>query len=217
MVTTIQVPVGEVLEATDSQFRWAIWLVGSAIEEAWATTRRQIEGASFDPRISQTAFAQFLVHNVRNEIFRLGSTSAEVETILIPNRKRSSHHIVVRFGNYWITVSAVKGRSDRPRPATFRTDYTYRQMTFVVDESTNLLEVVPPSDVRQKRYTYIQMLHGPSPENRQIHGFTLLAFTTPFGKYEPHPIDVSKFLNPENPKPGAAEEPVPEDLGIELK
>ena len=217
MAVALQVPSDEVLGVVDDQFRRIIELIGAAIEKAWATTLRQIEEADFDDRISQTAFAQFLVHNVRNEIFRLGSRQGEVETDLIPNRRKSAHHIVVKFKGFRITVSAVKRWSDRPRPARFRADYA-RQLRFAVNEGTNAFEVAPPPQVGQRIHTYIQMLHGPTPENRQVHGFTLIAFTNGFGEYEPKPIDIIQFLGlPKQHPKRAAEEAIQEQLGIEIR
>ena len=123
MIAPFQVQIEQVTQARHCDLRKALGPIETAIQEAWATTRRQIEEADFDRRIAQTAFAQFLVHNVRNEVFRLDEAPGDVETFLIPNRRRTSHHVVVRFRNFWITVSAVKNRKDRPRPARFRTDY----------------------------------------------------------------------------------------------
>ena len=216
MVGFFQAQIAEVIRANDD-FRGVIEQIEGAIEEAWATTRRQIEEAAYDHRISQTAFAQFLVHNVRNEIFRLGDAQGEVETHLIPNRRGSSHHVVVRFRNFWITVSAVKSRSDRPRLARFRVDYSRRQMMFVVNED-NFFEPAPPPAPAQNLHTYIQMLHGPSPENRQIHGFTLIAFTNRFGEYLPRPVEVDDLLDQAGePDREVAREIVREDIPIRIR
>ena len=218
MTMLSQVPGGAILPDPDTHLRRTIGLIGHAIEEGWAAARTQIKEAGFGPRIIQTAFPQYLVHHVMHEIHQLGSTSDEVETFLIPNRRRTSHHVVVRFGNFWTTVSAVKSQSDRPRPARFRSDYSQRQMRFVIDESTNRFQVAPLPEASHKIHTYIQMLHGPTPENRQVHGFTLIAFTNHFGEYEPNPINILEFVGPENEYPrGAPEEPVPENFGLQLK
>ena len=218
MVVPFQVQLEQVVAASLDDLRDAIAPVEIAIEEAWATTRRQIQDAAFDHRISQTAFAQFLVHNVRNEIFRLGQGDGQVFTDLVPNRRGSAHHVVVRFRNFWITVSAVKSRSERPRPARFRADYARRQMRFIVNEENNYFEAAPPpEDARDDIHTYIQMLHGPDPSDRQMHGFTLVAFTNRFGEYNPRPIDIRDFLNSEdenNDHPGV--EIIEEAFRIEI-
>lgn len=218
MIAEFQVQIMEVTTAASDTLRSTLQRIEEAIEEAWAITRRQIEEANFDERISQTAFAQFLVHHVRNEIFKLGTAPGDVETDLIPNRRKSAHHVIVRFGSFWITVSAIKARSDRPRPARFRTDYSHRQMRFVVNEESNTFEAASPPDTNRSIHTYIQLLHGPTPEDRQTHGFTLVAFTNRFGEYEPMPMEISEFLDADkyqNAK--ATEETVTEAFEIKIK
>ena len=159
-----------------------------------------------------------LVHNVRNEVFRLDEAPGDVETFLIPNRRRTSHHHVVRFRNFWITVSAVKSRKHRPRPARFRTDYARRQMSFVVNQDNNDFEALPPPEAAEGDVpTYIQMLHGPTPGNRQTHGFTLIAFINRFGEYDPAPVEITEFLDPEAQQVGEVPlELIGETIGIEI-
>ena len=215
MVGFFQAQINYVLRWA-GEFHAVVEQIEGAIEEAWATTRRQIEEAAYDQRIVQTAFAQFLEHNIRNEIFRLGHAPGEVETDLIPNRNRSAHHVVVRFRNFWITVSAVKTRADRPRPARFRTDYARRQMRFIVNDN-NFFEAAPPPEPGQNIHTYIQILHGPASGNRQLHGFTLIAFANQYGEYQPRPMEVAEYLNNgRQPQEEVAEEIILEDFDIAI-
>ena len=218
MIAPFQVQIEQVIQARHCDLREVLGQIETAIQEAWATTRRQIDEADYEPRIAQTGFAQLLVHNVRNEVFRLGETPGEVETYLLPNRRRTSHHVLVRFRKFWITVSAVRSRKDRPRLARFRIDYAKRQMSFVVNQDNNDFEAAPPPEATEGDvHTYIQMLHGPTPGNRQTHGFTLIAFINRFGEYEPAPVEVTEFLDPEAQQAGEVPlELIGETIGIEI-
>ena len=218
MMAPFQVQIEQVTPARHFYLREAIGPIETAIQEAWATTRRQIDEADYEPRIAQTGFAQLLVHNVRNEVFRLGETPGEVETYLLPNRRRTSHHVLVRFRNFWITVSAVRSRKGRPRPARFRMDYARRQMSFVVNQDNNDFEPAPPPEATEGDvHTYIQMLHGPTPGNRQTHGFTLIAFINRFGEYGPAPVEITEFLDPDAQQVGEVPlELIGETIGIEI-
>ena len=218
MLDPFEAQIEQVAQARHCELQEATGRIEPAIQEAWATTRRQIDEANFDRRIAQTAFAQYLVHNVRNEVFRLDEAPGDVETFLIPNRRRTSHHVVVRFRNFWITVSAVKSRKHRPRPARFRTDYARRQMSFVVNQDNNDFEALPPPEAAEGDVpTYIQMLHGPTPGNRQTHGFTLIAFINRFGEYDPAPVEITEFLDPEAQQVGEVPlELIGETIGIEI-
>ena len=123
--------------------------------------------------------------------------------------------MVVRYRNFWITLSAVRTRGDRPRPAKFRADYARRQLRFVVNED-NRFEPAPPPGAALGIHTYVQLLHGPTHEDRFAHGFTLIAFTNAFGEYEPRPMDVAEFLGLERQvQREAAEEIVREEFAIE--
>ena len=89
-------------------------------------------------------------------------------------------------------------------------------MRFVVNEDNNFAPA-PVPEAAPNVHTYIQLLHGPTQENRFVHGFTLMAFTNRFGEYEPRPVEVADFLDPgrqwgEN----AAEEIVREEFAIEF-
>ena len=89
MLGLFEVQIEQVTQARHCDLREAIGPIETAIQEAWATTRRQIEEADFDRRIAQTAFAQFLVHNVRNEVFRLDEAPGDVETLPDPQQAKN--------------------------------------------------------------------------------------------------------------------------------
>ena len=97
-------------------------------------------------------------------------------------------------------------------------DYTKRQMSFVVNQDNNDFETSPPPEATEGDvHTYIQMLHGPMPGNRQTHGFTLIAFINRFGEYNPAPVEITEFLDPEALKAGEVPlELIGETIGIEI-
>ncbi len=88
----------------------------------------------------------------------------------------------------------------------------------MVNQDNNDFEALPPPEAAEGDVpTYIQMLHGPTPGNRQTHGFTLIAFINRFGEYDPAPVEITEFLDPEAQQVGEVPlELIGETIGIEI-
>ena len=85
-----------------------------AISNAWADTRRQVKASSYDPRIVQTAFGQFLVHNVMNRIYQLNEDYQSMTAELRPNSSNTAYHVAIRLEDTLLTVSAIPHENLRP-------------------------------------------------------------------------------------------------------
>ena len=182
----------------------------TAIEDAWAVTRRQIGEEDYDGRIIQTAFAQFLVHNVMNCVHRLNTAFPDITVDLVPNERGSAHHVTVNVRGRFVTISSVPNIQARPRHANFRTNYARLQGRLTINKD-NELEASPPLEPDEPTLTYIQILHGPKEENRQDLGFILVAFPNRFGEYPEEPISLDKFLDSLQQQ-GIADEEIVADL-----
>ena len=165
----------------------------SAIEDAWGDTRRQINEEHYHNRIIQTAFGQFLFHNVMNRVYGLGDAHPGISVALMPNCTGTAYHAVARIDNIQITLSAVANEQARPRPALYRTDYATRQGFFTIDD-TNILTPSPPTELDDFALPYVQILYGPAKDNRQELGFIMIAFVNRFNEYDPAPMHLDDFL-----------------------
>ena len=172
--------------------RDALIAVKFAISDGWADTRRQIVAAGYDPRITQSAFGHFLVHNVMNRTYLLNDSAPNLEVELRPNKNNSMHHAVVRVDDVLMTVSAVPKEHLLPRPALFRGEYASRQGSFAIDAGDNF--VPSPPEQMDSIMTYIQVLHGPSVDDREKTGFTLVAFFDQFNEPIGKPVQIDEFL-----------------------
>ena len=172
--------------------RDALIAVKLAIFDGWADTRRQIAAAGYDTRITQSAFGQFLVHNVMNRTYRLNESDPNITVELRPNKNNTAHHVVVRIEDVLMTVSAVPNEHVRARPALFREEYASRQGSFKIDAGDNFVPL--PPEQMDSIETYIQILHGPSVDNREQHGFTIVAFLNQFNECTGKPLQIDDFL-----------------------
>ena len=178
----------------EAKFEDALLALKYAISYAWEDTRGQVKSANYDPRIVQTAFGQFLVHNVMNRIYQLNEGYSQSFTAeLRPNRTKNAHHITVRVASTLLTVSAVEHENVRPRPAMFREDYASRQGFFAITNQNTFIPTSPPvSSARPK--TYLQILHGPRVDDRCRLGFLLVAKMNRFNEYEGKPVPLDELL-----------------------
>ena len=185
--------IGQVLELeTVKSAREAFEALRAAILDAYQDTRRQVTEQGYDPRIVQTAFAQFLHHNVQNRVLLLEGNHPDIRVRLIPNFGRGSHHIRVDIRNWIITISAVVNSYDRPRVARFRSDYAL-QWSFIFDDRNDLV-IVPPLNIDKEPMNYIQVLHGPREDKRMYLGLMLIAEPDARGKYVRAPASFDAFL-----------------------
>ena len=91
-----------------------------------------------------------------------------------------------------MTVSAVPNEHLRPRPALFREEYASSQGSFAIDAGGNFFPL-PPAQIDSIE-TYIQILHGPSVDDREQHGFTLVVFLDRFNECTGKPVTIDDFL-----------------------
>ena len=148
---------------------------------------------NYDPRVSKTAFAQILHHNVSQEVYDIRWNYTEVITDLPPNPRRSHHHVIAVVGNVCIRVSSVKQRHKVPRYAVHRSRYAIMQSYFRVN-AEGCFEIVDVPDPYDPISVYVQILHGPSPGIPQKHGFTVLRSLDLDNNYSPDVIDLDEFL-----------------------
>ena len=174
--------------------RGALLAVETAIEDAWADTRRQVGEEDYDKRIIQTAFGQFLVHNVMNCVYKLDAAYPGIAAELVPNERASSYHIRVNIHGLFITISSVPDVHAGPRHAEFRANYAMLQGYFRINKD-NRFEASPPPELDEPTGTYMQILHGPKADSRQELGFVLVAFPNRFGNYEQNPMPMDHFLH----------------------
>ena len=180
--------------ASSSVVYVALGKIKDAVEFAWDLTVMQVESAQYDPRISHTAFAQFLVHNVRHFVYQIDGVFPGIAVDLVPNLRRSAYHVQVRLHGILITISAVEDRFARPRHAVFRDYYASRQMAFDINSSTNYFEFRGPPDAPDTSPRYFQILHGPKPGDRHLLGFLVIAPVDQHNKLVCPPQDIDKFL-----------------------
>ena len=182
------------LSKNEALFIDALLAIKYAISFAWDDTREQVKTADYDPRIVQTAFGQFLVHNVMNRIYQLNAGYHQTITAeLKPNRSKNAHHVAVRFEGTLLTVSAVGHENVRPRPAIFREDYASRQTSFEISEQNSFVATLPPR-LDGPTKTYLQILHGPKVDDRHQLGFMLVAYLNRFNEYESKPVPLDELL-----------------------
>ena len=151
--------------------------LATAVEGAYEDTRQQIKVRGYERGIVQSLFGQLLHHNVIQRIIELAPTCPNLSIDLVPNRRRTAHHVIVKTQDLRITISAVSEASDHPRYARFREDYA-QQLEFRIN-GNNRLEVVPVSS-RQK---YLQLLHIPAANGRHSFGEIVVAFPNHRGEY----------------------------------
>ena len=164
-----------------------------AISNAWADTRRQVKASSYDPRIVQTAFGQFLVHNVMNRIYQLNEDYQSMTAELRPNSSNTAYHVAIRLEDTLLTVSAIPHENLRPRAALFREDYASRQGFFEINGQNRFVAASPP-ELSESTKTYLQILHGPKADDRQQLGFMLVASLNRFNEYEGKPVPLDELL-----------------------
>ena len=180
------------LDWSDTDCVTAFQALDATISYAYSLTANQMVEFGYDRRIAQTAFGQYLYHNVMHEVQLLGKNAPSIEAELRPHVRESGHHVVVTLQGLVITISAVEHRGQWPRYAVHRSIYA-GQLSFTITDDGKF--VVPPFSVQEiSRPAYVQLLHGAEPGNRQRHGFTLLAFLNERGEYLPDVIDLHEKL-----------------------
>ena len=181
------------ISRNEANLRDALLAIKYAIFYAWADTRDQVKVASFDARIVQTAFGQFLIHNVMNRIYQLNHGNQSITAELKPNSSNTAHHVAIRLEDILLTVSAVPHEKMRPRAALFREDYASRQGFFEISGLNSFVATSPPELIGATK-TYLQILHGPNPDDRQQLGFMLVASLNRFNEYEGKPVPLDDLL-----------------------
>ena len=196
----------------------ALEAIKAAIQDAWADTRAQMADYQFHPAVVHTAFGQFLVHNVRNKVFRIDTPGMVTELVL--NRRRTAYHLKVVLKNeLFLTISAVEDPVSPPRPAQFRTDYVGGSQSWFRITAQNDFEPVPPV---KSTAEYIQILHGPlgtRGQKRQELGFIHVAFPHDGGGYRRLTIPLDAYMAELSMGSPVGTEVVIEegDLGVILK
>ena len=191
--------------------RPAFVAVKTALEDAWADTRRQLREEDYDSRIIQTAFGQFLVHNVMNRVYHLHAAYPGITADLVPNERGSAHHVRVNIHGLFATISSVPDLQARPRHAQFRANYARQQSYFKISRD-NRFQLAPPPEPDDPASTYTQILHGPKSDSRQELGFILVGFPNRFGEYQQEPMHIDEFLNLSQPE--MTDEEVIEDISL---
>ena len=170
-------------------------VIATCIEDAWAQTRQQVDDVGYHNLIQQTAFAQFLVANVAHQVYQLNDAFPGISASLRPNRTGTAHHVVVNAQGTLITISAVPHNEARPRSAWFREAYGTRQASFQINDESNDFELTPPPTHPPDDWNYIQILHGPTQDNRRELGFILVAVIDRFNSYARPPRNLREFVN----------------------
>ncbi len=203
-------------QTADDAVRLGLEAIRTAIESAYDVTRVQMQDGRYHEDVVQTAFAQFLVHNVRDGVAKIKALG--LVSLLTSNSKGTAHHEAVYIEDkLLITISAVRGPSALPRPAQFRNDYTGSLQIRFIPRGDEFLIVMPPGAKTQ----YVQILHsgkrlqGPL---RQHLGFIQVAFPDSAGGYRRGMISLDDYIA-EWSRPGARAETehVEDNLGIKLK
>lgn len=208
----------ELQEETAATLCAALEAIKAAIQDAWSDTRAQVEDYQFPPLVLHTAFAQFLVHNVRNRITRVETPGLVSQ--LVANRMRSAYHVKGIIENeVFLTVSSVPDPQSTPRHARFRADYTHGFQSWFTVTDQDEFEPVPPV---KPTATYIQILHGPrgqSGQQRQELGFIQVAFPNGDGESSRPAIPLDAYIAGSSAEPSARVEVVREEgnLGVTLK
>ena len=171
----------------------ALTAIDDAIKRGYDVTRRDLKSKMFDPRVSKTAFGQGLHHNISQSVYNIGGNLPDIVTDLPPNMRRSHHHVIVVAGRVLFTMSAVKRRDQVPRYAVHRSRYAYLQEYFRIGDD-GAFEIVPVPDPYDLSSMYVQVLHGPAPDDPQRHGFTVLRVLDVDNNFYPLVIDLEDFL-----------------------
>ena len=116
MAQKLQVPTS-LQQATGDAVPRSLEAIGTAIEDAYTTTRAQMLDGQYHDGVVHTAFAQFLVHNVRDSVAK--TKSPGLVSRLALNRAGTAYHEVVYIEDkLFLTISAVTGPGSPPRPAS---------------------------------------------------------------------------------------------------
>ena len=182
------------VRSLDQSIRSALDFMRASIQDAWSITRAQMEEYEYEPAVAHTAFAQFLVHNVQNKVYKSIPSSLPVDASLVPNRNRSAYHVRVNVaGELLVTVSTVPNIRSQPRYARFRSDYmSGLQGRFRIVDGPRFEPELP---VRPTA-TYLQILHGPRDRSQHRHylGFIMVAFPDHNGNYRRPPMLLDDYL-----------------------
>ena len=211
MVTNLQV-----VETTTS-ISAALEIIKAVIQDAWGDTRNQMEEYGYGPRVIHTAFAQFLVHNIRNRVSRIDTPG--ISTQLVPNRRHSANHVKVCIGdNLVLTISTVRNPEETPRRALFRTEYAEGMQSWFDITDQNVFEMMIPAG---PGIEYIQILHGPKGHRGQKRcelGFIYVAFPLSSGGYRRRSISLDAYLAELSIGQSVGVEDIKEDdLGVTLR
>ena len=172
---------------------YALDVINQAIKRGYDATTKELRTKNYDPRVSKTAFAQALHHNVNQEVYDIGGNLPEIVTDLPPNPTRSHHHVMAVVENVCIRVSAVKKSHQVPRYAAYRSRFGMMQSYFRVN-AQGCFEIVDVPDPYDPGSVYIQILHGSSPGTPHKHGFTVFRVMELNNRYSQKVIDLDEFL-----------------------
>ena len=179
---------------TDIATRTAFKAIEATLHDAYEETDQHLTTWGYHPRVAKTAFGHALFYNVMNRLYQLEDSTPNIKTTLMPNGAYGSQHITLSVNDHWfITVSAVPDEQTLPRDAKFRDRYA-RQFTFDIDENDNLVPVPLPT-LYPFEPTYVQLLHGPRPDNRRKLGFVLVTRPNALGEYVTDAMPLATFLH----------------------
>ena len=173
--------------------RIALMALATAIMDAYKYTATQMEEVGYEPEIEQTAFGQYLVHNVMQHVWQLNKLYPGMHVELVPNKRGSSHHVRAEISGLLVTISAVEYSGAKPRKAVFRKDYANRYYFYVNEQ--NEFELSPdPYGMMGQTQRYMQILHGPHDDDRRTLGFLEVAMPNRDGNYDEHPIPFDELM-----------------------
>ena len=205
-------------ELDSATIRCGLEAIRTAIEDAYAYTRVQMQEGQYHQSVVHTAFGQFLVHNVRDRIAKIRIPGL-VSRFASNPRGTAYHEIAFLEDKLFATISAVTQPDSPPRPARFRSGYASGlQSSFRITDEDEF-EPIPPI---QPTTVYAQILHGSARESglpRQQLGFIQVAFPDGAGGYSRPTISLEAFIAEWSSHRPAETEVITEDgdLGVKLR
>lgn len=166
--------------------------INGSLGRSYDLAHAELQMLRLDGRIEKTLWPQLLHHHVNQQIYDLGGMYPELVTDLPPNPRWSHHHVMASVEDLLMTFSAVPALDMVPRKAVHRSRYALRQRYFRISEPG--FEIVPVPDPYDRQSLYIQVLYGPSAEDRRSHGFTVIRILDENDQYLPGVIDLDEYL-----------------------
>ena len=151
--------------------------VANAIQRAYLGTSQQISARGYHPKVLANLYGQLLHFNVSQNVVDLKAVCSSLDIGMVPNRRRTAHHVIVKARGMRLTIAAVAESSGQPRYAHFRESYS-KQFEFRFN--VNSQHGLTPSAVK---YEYLELLHYPKATDRYVFGGMVVAFPNERGEY----------------------------------